>query len=143
MSWAGGQNYPIYLNFYLQKSLRIFEKNSAGKNWSYKDKGIKMLCPVQTGLSQYYNPLTEIPNFSDYKWSLLNEPSCSYYFCENGGVCLPQSSGGAKCLCQLGFIGNNCDTKMSLLFPVKPSWQRHYAAPEDYCRQNPPFPPII
>ena len=30
MGWAGRQNNPIDLNFHLQKSLEIFEKNSAG-----------------------------------------------------------------------------------------------------------------
>ena len=29
MTWAGCQNNPIYLNFHLQKSFEIFEKNSA------------------------------------------------------------------------------------------------------------------
>jgi hypothetical protein len=93
-------------------------------NWSAKNLGYQFGNPGSgiaafymilwlTKLSQYYNPLTEIPNFSDYKWSLLNEPSCNDYLCENGGVCLPQSSGAAKCLCQPGFTGNNCDTKMS------------------------------
>ena len=33
MSWTGCQNNPIYLNFHLQKSLEIFEKNSADKIW--------------------------------------------------------------------------------------------------------------
>ena len=37
MSWAGCQNNPIYLNFYLQKSLETFEKKSAEKIWSNKD----------------------------------------------------------------------------------------------------------
>ena len=38
MSWAGCQNNPIDVNFHLQKSLEIFEKNSADKIWSNKDK---------------------------------------------------------------------------------------------------------
>ena len=46
MSWAGCQNNPIDLNFPLQKSLETFEKKSADKIWSNKDKGIKMPCPV-------------------------------------------------------------------------------------------------
>ena len=46
MSWAGCQNNPIYLNFHLQKSLEIFEKNSADKIWSNKDKEVKMPCLV-------------------------------------------------------------------------------------------------
>ena len=42
MTWAGCQNNPIDLNFYLQKSLEIFEKKSVDKIWTNKDKGIKM-----------------------------------------------------------------------------------------------------
>ena len=36
----------IDINFYLQKSLEIFEKNSADKIWSKKGKGIKVSPPV-------------------------------------------------------------------------------------------------
>ena len=36
MSWAGCQNNPINLNFHLQKSMEIFEKNSDDKIWSNK-----------------------------------------------------------------------------------------------------------
>jgi hypothetical protein len=32
MSWIGCQNNPIYLNFHLQKSLEIFEKNQLTKS---------------------------------------------------------------------------------------------------------------
>ena len=46
MSWAGCQNNQIYVNFYLQKDLEIFEKNLADKIWSKKDKGIKVSPPV-------------------------------------------------------------------------------------------------
>ena len=42
----GCQNNSIDLNFHLQKSLEIFEKKSADKIWSNKDKGIKMSLPV-------------------------------------------------------------------------------------------------
>ena len=42
MSWAGCQNNPIDVNFHLQKSLEIFEKKSADKILSKKDKGIKV-----------------------------------------------------------------------------------------------------
>ena len=42
MSWAGCQNNPIDVNFHPQKSLEIFEKNSADKIWSKKNKGIKV-----------------------------------------------------------------------------------------------------
>ena len=43
MSWAGCQNNSIDVNFYLQKSLEIFEKNSADKIWSNKDKDKNVL----------------------------------------------------------------------------------------------------
>ena len=46
MSWAGCQNNLIDVNFHLQKSLEIFEKKSADKIWSKKDKGIKVSPPV-------------------------------------------------------------------------------------------------
>ena len=46
MSWAGCQNNPIDFNFHLQKSLKIFEKNSADKIWSNKDIQVKVPCPV-------------------------------------------------------------------------------------------------
>ena len=42
MSLAGCQINPIDVNFYLQKSLEIFVKNSADKIWSKKDKVIKV-----------------------------------------------------------------------------------------------------
>ena len=38
MSLAGCQINPIDVNFYLQKSVDIFDKNSADKIWSKKDK---------------------------------------------------------------------------------------------------------
>ena len=45
--WAGQvvKINPIDVNFHLQKSLEIFEKNSADKIWSNKDKKIKMPPP--------------------------------------------------------------------------------------------------
>ena len=36
---------PINVNFHLQKSLEISDKNSAGKIWSKKDKGVKSTLP--------------------------------------------------------------------------------------------------
>ena len=41
MSLAGCQINLIDVNFYLQKSLEIFDKNSADKIWSKKDKGVE------------------------------------------------------------------------------------------------------
>ena len=46
MIWAGCQNNQINLNLYLQKSLEIFEKNSADKVWSNKDIKVKVPCSV-------------------------------------------------------------------------------------------------
>ena len=42
MSLAGFQINPIDVNFQLQNSLEIFDKNSADKIWSKKDKEIKV-----------------------------------------------------------------------------------------------------
>ena len=42
MSLAGCQIYPIDVNFHLQNSLEIFDKNSADNIWSKKDKEIKV-----------------------------------------------------------------------------------------------------
>ena len=54
MSWAGCQNNPIDVNFYLQKSLEIFEKKSAENIWSNKFKRIKMSCPVPDRVKVFY-----------------------------------------------------------------------------------------
>ena len=45
MSLAGCQINPIDVNFYLQKSLEILDKNSADKIWSEKDKGMESTLP--------------------------------------------------------------------------------------------------
>ena len=45
MSLKGYQINPIDVNFYLQKSLEIFNKNSADKIWSKKDKGVESALP--------------------------------------------------------------------------------------------------
>ena len=44
MSLAGYQVKSIDVNFHLRKSLEIFDKNSAYKIWSKKDKGWKVPC---------------------------------------------------------------------------------------------------
>ena len=41
MSLAGCQINPIGVNFHLQNSLEISDKNSANKIWSKKDKGVE------------------------------------------------------------------------------------------------------
>ena len=45
MSLAGYQISPIDANFHPQKSLEIFDKNSADKIWSKKDKRDKSIPP--------------------------------------------------------------------------------------------------
>ena len=45
MSLAGCQINPIDVNFHLQKSLEIFNKNSSDKIWSKKDKGVESALP--------------------------------------------------------------------------------------------------
>ena len=45
MSLAGCQINPIDVIFHLQKSLEIFDKNSADKIWSKKDKGVVSAIP--------------------------------------------------------------------------------------------------
>ena len=49
MSLAGCQTNPIDVNFYLQKSFEIFDKNSADKIWPKKDKEWKVpsLMPIR------------------------------------------------------------------------------------------------
>ena len=54
MSWAGCQNNPINLNFHLQKSLDIFEKNSADKIWSIKDIKVKKHAAVPVVRALYH-----------------------------------------------------------------------------------------
>ena len=45
MSLAGCQINPIDVNFYLQKSLEIFDKNSAAKNLIQKVQGVETALP--------------------------------------------------------------------------------------------------
>ena len=45
MSLAGCQITPIDVNFHLQKSWEIFDKNSANKIWPKKDKGAESVLP--------------------------------------------------------------------------------------------------
>ena len=49
MSLSRCQIDPIDVNFHLQNSLKIFDKNSADKIWSKKDKGWKVpsLLPIR------------------------------------------------------------------------------------------------
>ena len=44
MSLAGCQINPIYVNFLIQKSLEIFDKDSVDKLWSKKD-GVEEALP--------------------------------------------------------------------------------------------------
>ena len=45
MNLAGCQINLIDVNFHLQKSLEIFDKNSTHKIWSKKDKGVESALP--------------------------------------------------------------------------------------------------
>ena len=45
MSFAGCQINPTDVNFYLQKSLEFFDKNSDDKIWSKKDKEVESALP--------------------------------------------------------------------------------------------------
>ena len=45
MSLEGCQINSIDINFHLQKSLEIFDKNSVDKIWSKKDKGVESALP--------------------------------------------------------------------------------------------------
>ena len=45
MSLAGCEINPIDVSFHLQKSLEIFDKNSADKIWSKKNKGVESALP--------------------------------------------------------------------------------------------------
>ena len=45
MSFAGCQINLIDVNFHLQKSLEIFDKYSADKTWTKKDKGVESALP--------------------------------------------------------------------------------------------------
>ena len=44
-SLAGCQINPIDVNFHLQNFLEFFDKNSADKIWSKKDKGVESALP--------------------------------------------------------------------------------------------------
>ena len=62
MSWAGCQIDPIGVNFHLQKSLEIFDKNSADKIWSKKDKEIKVspLIPIRVNIVHKFLAVKEV-----------------------------------------------------------------------------------
>ena len=51
MSLAGHQINPIDINFHLQKSLEIFDNNSADKIQFKKDKGLKVPCLMPIGVN--------------------------------------------------------------------------------------------
>ena len=55
MSLAGRHIYPIDVNFYLQKSLEIFDTNSADKIQSenYKEVKVPCLMPIRVKLDLY------------------------------------------------------------------------------------------
>ena len=76
MSLAGCQINPIDVNFYLQKSLESFVKNSANKIWSKKDKEIKVspLMPIRLNVQfltflvfrEYFSSFDCNPRYSSF-----------------------------------------------------------------------------
>ena len=68
MSLAGCQINPIDVNFHLQKSLEIFDKDSADKIWSKKDKGWKVPSLMPIRVKQNWDKKL------DYWSRLLSEP---------------------------------------------------------------------
>ena len=57
MSLAGYQINPINVNFHLQKSFEIIDKNSSDKIWSKKDKELK-ISPLMLIRIKYVSSLT-------------------------------------------------------------------------------------
>ena len=53
MILAGCQINPIEVNFQLQKSLENFDKNSADKIWSKKDREIKVSPLIPIGVKRF------------------------------------------------------------------------------------------
>ena len=55
---------PIYVNFHLQKSLEIFDKNSADKIWSknYKEIKVSPLMPIRVNVRNFGT----IPSYGVY-----------------------------------------------------------------------------
>ena len=80
MSLAGCQINPIDVNFYLQKNFEMFDKNSADKIWSKKDKEIKVssFIPIRVNLGRYlqfcpiYKKCAKSPNFSTLQMAVIS-----------------------------------------------------------------------
>ena len=69
MSLAECQNNPIDVNFYLQKSLEIFVKNSAHKFWSKKESGWKVPSPMPIGVMSRKQRASRSMDFSEQETS--------------------------------------------------------------------------
>ena len=57
---------------------------------------------------------------TDYDWSSLTDfqlrsgsEQCPPNYCKNGGVCLPLSNSRQRCLCEPGFTGGQCETRIT------------------------------
>ena len=66
MSLVGCQINPIDVSFHLQKSLNFFDKNSADKIWSKKDKEIKVSPLMPIRVNKVYDGLLYINALCDY-----------------------------------------------------------------------------
>ena len=71
MILAGCQIKPIDVNFHLQKSLENFDKNSADKIWSKKDKEIKV-SPIMPFRVKYLFMMIFQKSASTHKNKVLN-----------------------------------------------------------------------
>ena len=67
MSLAGCQINWIYVNLHLQKSLEIFDKNSADKIWSKKNKGGKVPFLMPIRVKKLYRDTRAISEYHPYK----------------------------------------------------------------------------
>ena len=82
MSFAGCQTNPIDVNFHLQKSLKITDKNLADKIWSKKEKGMEIALPqANTGswvkIEHFHSIVKETRNRTEIQCTN------SYFLCWN------------------------------------------------------------
>ena len=83
MSLAGCQINPIDVNFHLQKSLEIFDTNSADKIQSQNNKEVKVPCLMPIRVKWM------VPNTYHYgqKHQILSKNNISFFFSEVQMIC--------------------------------------------------------
>ena len=86
---AGCQINPIDVNFHLQKSLKMFDKNSAHKIWSKNDKEIKVspLMPIRVNPCMFWELLSRMvfykqhyPPLNKFKLRFCAKLHCFFKF---------------------------------------------------------------